>query len=70
MTDDDLRDKLTQAAMDGLGIYATEGHRITMALLPVVREALADAWDDGAELGYEWNLGVIPKPSNPWREGN
>ena len=80
MTDDDLRDKLIEAAArdmyqrDDLFDSEHKFWRDTVtptidALMPVVRKALAAAWDEGAEEAYEWQIGVAGKPDNPWREG-
>lgn len=80
MTDDDLRDKLARF----LAFFdhpSTQWHDLDVldlasylmradALMSVVREALAQAWDEGAEAAYEWQIGVTGKPDNPWREAD
>ncbi len=71
MTDtDDLRDKLA------LCLDRRDRVEIVDALMPVVRAALADAfdrgWEESAEgYNHEWPPGdQIPydRPPNPWRE--
>lgn len=42
-------------------------------LLPTVREALADAWDEGFNIGYADQANrdtTVPMPQNPWREAS
>lgn len=50
MSDGDLRDKLTTALTECSGADIEEDD--LDALMPVIREALADAWDDGWGIGY------------------
>ena len=79
-SDDDLRDKLTKALSEFEVFTDSDGHlSIRMkdpwtnkervdALMPVVREALADAWDHG----HRTSNPVIPDTHrdviNPWKQ--
>ena len=70
MNDDDLRDRLTAALLDtrewrtsAEGGWAAD---LTDVLMPVVREALGDAWDDGWGIGYRSD--DYDAPDNPWRQ--
>lgn len=69
-SDDELRAKLTRVLISEMRGSAFEASSVPMAaaLMPVVRKALADAWDEGAEAAYEWQIGVTGKPENPWRD--
>lgn len=73
-SDDKLRAKLTEAIDDDLErrmeadatvepMFEDDVRAIVDALLPVVRGALAAAWDDGWHSGYHCGDGI-----NPWRE--
>lgn len=61
---DNLRDDLD----DVLWTHAVEPRgEVLDALLPVIREHLAQAWDDGCRAGW----GSVPpddKHANPWRK--
>lgn len=77
MNDDDLREKLTEA-LEGV-IFPTEGSITILgsdytptsegidALMPVIREALADCHDNAVQAAGEHAMGG-PMPDNPWRE--
>lgn len=72
MTGDELRDKLTQAIYGYEMNYRTAARIVDLVLMPVIREALADAWTDGYDAGHEFARAVNPEwpeaPSNPWRQ--
>lgn len=70
MNDDDLRAKLTVAICEFFDAHEDstwDNVDLSDALMPVVREALAQAWDEGEAAGMGQMNGA--DTSNPWREG-
>ena len=66
-SEDELRLRISRA-MNAWATGRVTTISLADAVIPVVVEALADAWDEGAEAAYEWQIGVTGKPDNPWRE--
>lgn len=64
MNDDELRDKLTKALAGDTDYSPHTAEMCIDALMPVVREALKSAWDDGHASGWV-GVEII---RNPWRQ--